>query len=90
MNNNDPGNEPRSVPADDGAELMTRAEEDRVVERLLAAEEDAYERGGALSVGAYGSLARSRGVPLEAVIRAACRGELASIVTSAAVTTPHH
>jgi len=63
---------------------MSRAAEDRTVAALLAqaraGEGDEVEFYDQPSVAAFRSLARSRGVDLETVIRAACRDELRLVV----------
>jgi len=76
-------------------EVTDRADEDRAVAAVLEAakaEDDAggvaeeYDRPG---VGAYRSLAASRGVALDVVVRAAVRGELADVVRRPTVVTDH-
>lgn len=69
---------------------MTQAEEDRVTAALLrlAAEPESgrpelYDQA---SLNAYRSLAESRGVDLERVLRAACRDDLRAIVAMPAAT----
>lgn len=78
---------------------LSRTEEDDVVRAsaLVDANDDGVEFAGGLSVSAYRSLAKSRGVPLEHVVRAACRGQLADVVkrplstpTTTERTTPDH
>ncbi|MEJ7743248.1 MAG: hypothetical protein WKF73_12245 [Nocardioidaceae bacterium] len=69
------------VPAD--GEPMTRADEDEVVAAVLNGVDGDHgvERFDDASLGAYQSLALSRGLSLEAVLRAACRGDLRSVVS---------
>lgn len=66
---------------------LSRAEEDAVVRRLLAAADDPVEQHGDVAVSAFQSLAASRGIPLEAVIRAACRQRLGDVVQQPAHAT---
>lgn len=70
------------LPADDTpATPLTGVELDTVVEAVLArADDDGVEQAGRVSIGAYKSLARSRGLGLEEVVRAAYRDRLRDVV----------
>jgi len=68
-------------------EPLDQGDEDAVVQRLLDAADGGVEQAGAVSVSAYRSLAASRGVPVEDVVRAACRGQLADVVRRPPKTT---
>ncbi len=61
---------------------MSRDEEDRTVAALLdrVGEGDEVEFYDQPSLAAFRSLARSRGVDLETVLRAACRDDLRPVV----------
>lgn len=61
---------------------MSARDEDETVLRLLALAqvEEGPERIGQVGMAAYRSLAEARGLPLETVVRAAVRGDLASVV----------
>ncbi len=84
----EPDPPPVGVPA--AGPPLSRAEEDAVVDRLLAAADDPVEQHGNVAVSAYRSLAESRGLPLEHIIRAACRQQLAAVVQRPAATAPQN
>lgn len=62
---------------------LSRVEEDRVVAAYLARAtvDGGLEIIGDFSVSAFKSLAESRGLSLEQVVRAACRNELAAVIS---------
>jgi len=71
-----------------GERLVDPADEDRWVASILrqaAGDHDRIEYAGNASVSAYESLAAHRGLPLEAVARAAAQGRLADIARLPAV-----
>ncbi len=71
-----------------GERLVDPADEDRWVASILrqaAGDHDRIEYAGHASVSAYESLAAHRGLPLEAVARAAAQGRLADIARLPAV-----
>jgi len=87
---------PAAVTSVAPTEVLDRDDEDRVVAAVLeAAEADAvvggaremFDRGP--STAAYRSLARSRGLDLDVVVRSALRGRLADVVRMPSITTDH-
>jgi len=69
---------------------MSRATEDALVASILQRAADdpgGPELHGEATLDAYRTLAASRGLDLEVVVRAACRGELAAVVRRPAKST---